>query len=357
MERLARVHFRVIRINRWSLALAVVILLALLLLPSGGLMPTLAGSAHVVQQGVTISTRDGTRDFSGKTEQEARAMLLEMEAGFTAPPVDAQEAHLANGTSYVIPELNGYALDVDATWTRLAAAPANTRLEPATRVHTPTRRLSDYPQSVIRQGNPDKQAVGILINVDWGKEYLPSMLATLKKRGAHATFFVSGRWAKDNPTLVKMMFDNGHEIASHGYDLSQGPSALARAGKLKADIAKSTETIQAITGAPVKYYAPHMSEVDPTILKTAADLKLRTVLYSLDTIDWQDPAPETIVARVKNAMAGDLILMHPKANTAKALDTVLVGFQGKGLTPLTLSEMLSPEPSSATTAWMTRDNH
>jgi peptidoglycan-N-acetylglucosamine deacetylase len=352
VERQARTHFRVIHINRWSLAVVLLILLAMLLLPGGKYLPTVAGGGAVVQPGVTI----GNRDFSGKTEDEARAMLLEIAHNFTASPVDAQEARMANGTSYVIPELNGFELDVDATWTRLAAAPANTRLEPATRVHTPTQRLADFPQGVIRQGNPSKQAVGLLINVDWGTEFLPSMLATLKKRGAKVTFFVSGRWAKDHPSLLKQIFEDGHEIASHGYDLRHGPSVLAKAGKLKADIALSTETISAITGAPVKYYAPHMSETNEAILKTASDLKLRTVLYSIDTVDWMNPSPEAILNTIKNAMAGDLILMHPKANTAKALDQALAHLQAKGLTLMTLSDMLSPEPNSSA-MWMSRSEH
>lgn len=347
VERTARARFHVLRVNRWSLALALALALALLLLPGKRFLSVVAGAegsgTATVQPGVTI----GGRDFSGRSEAEAKAMLREMAAVYTAGPIGARET-VTEGVSYVVPELNGFEMDVDSTWTRLAAAPANTRVEPATRTHTPVRRLSDFPQSVIRQGNPDKKAVGLLINVDWGENELRKMLPVLKKRGVKVTFFVSGRWADKNKHLLKAMSDDGHEIASHGYDLQYGPRDLARAGKLKDDIARSTAAIEAVTGAPVRYWAPHMSEVSPEIIKTASSLRLRTVLYSLDTVDWRpDTTPSLILTRISNAMAGDLILLHPKPSTAMVLDKALQQLLAKGLQPLTLSEMLSPDPDTS----------
>jgi peptidoglycan-N-acetylglucosamine deacetylase len=347
---MARTHFRVIRISRWSLALLLLAALALLLLPGRKLLPVTGMGDRKVQAGVTI----GDRDFSGMTEEQAKAALSQMTAVYQADPVAARETFDSSyGVNVVVPELNGYELDVESTWTRLAAAPPNTRLVPATRVHTPSTRLSDFPQAVIRQGNPDKKAVGLLINVDWGDIELEQMLPVLKQRGVKVTFFVSGRWAQGHVSLLKRMADDGHEIASHGYDLRYGPKALAQAGKLKADIAKSAEVIQNVTGAPVTFWAPHMSEISPEILKAAADLRMRTVLYSLDTVDWRESTtPEKILQTVRKGMAGDLILMHPKPNTALVLDKALQDLQARGLRVLTLSDMLSPDPDTSSAAWV-----
>lgn len=340
MERVARARFWVFRINRWSLALVLLAALALLLLPGRQLKPADVAPTAMVRPGVKLKGRD----FSGKSEAEARAMLQQMAAEVQRPAIGAQEARYSDGNSYVIPEVDGYSLDVDNTWRRLAAAPANSMVEPVTRVHKPSKTLADYPRSVIRQGNASKQAVGLLINVDWGTEDLISMLPVLKTNGVHVTFFVSGRWADANPKLLQKMAADGHEIATHGYDLSAGPTDLLRSGTLKSDIQRSVESIKKITGKPVMYYAPHKSEVNADIVKTAADLQLRTVLYSLDTVDWRaDATPEKILSTISNAMPGDLILLHPKPNTAKVLDSALKSLGKKGLKPLTLTEMLKPE--------------
>jgi peptidoglycan/xylan/chitin deacetylase (PgdA/CDA1 family) len=169
------------------------------------------------------------------------------------------------------------------------------------------------------------------------------MLPTLKRRGVKVTFFVSGRWADKNPALLRQMAADGHEIATHGYDLQYGPSDLERAGKLRDDIARSVLAIERITVQKVKYYAPHKSEVSTGIVKAAAALDLRTVLYSLDTVDW-DPqtSGDLILKRISKASAGDLILLHPKPNTARVLAQALIELEAKGLHPVTLSELLNP---------------
>lgn len=340
MERFARARFTVIRVNRWSVAIVLLVLLALLVFPVGRYLPVGTFSSETVKQGVVLLGRD----FSGMTESQAKALLTEMANRYRSAPDMAHESR-DSGVSYVVPEVNGYALDVAKTWSLLASAPAGTEVEPALSPVSPVRRATDYPMSVIRQGNAAKKAVALLVNVDWGTAEVIDMLPLLKQHGVKVTFFVSGRWADANPALLNKMAQDGHEIATHGYDLSTGPKSLAAAGKLKSDIARSVQSIQAATGLPVRYYAPHQSEISPEIVKAAADLQLRTVLYSLDTVDWQDSAtPAVILSRLGKAMPGDLILMHPKPNTVKCLNQALTDFQKKGLHPVTLSDMLNPEP-------------
>lgn len=284
-------------------------------------------------------------DFSGKSEREARALLEQLASGYQSSPVDAQEFTNAEGYAYVVPEVNGYELDVDMTWLRLSVAPPGAQVEPVTKIHQAGRRLADFPQGVIRQGNGEKQAIAMLINVDWGTPELRQMLPVLKKRGVKVTFFVSGRWAEKNRNLLKAMAEDGHEIATHGHNLSSGPKALAATGRLRTDIEQSVSVIKSITGQEVKYYAPHMSEITPQILQTAADLKLRTVLYSLDTVDWRESTtPEMILSKFQQAKAGDLILLHPKPNTAKVLEQAIELVEKRGYQLVTLSGMLAPEP-------------
>ncbi|HEY8347791.1 MAG TPA: polysaccharide deacetylase family protein [Symbiobacteriaceae bacterium] len=339
--------FRVVRINRWSLALVLAGALALLLLPPSRLVPAAGTGEQRVAEGVTLLGRD----FSGKTEAEAKAMLKGMRSALESPPINAREERDARGIRLVTPELNGLRLDVNATWARLAAAPRNTRVEPAFQVETPSRQLADYPLGVIHRGNPNKQAVTLMINVDWGTPELEQMLPILKQRGVKVTFFVSGTWAEKNRELLRRMAREGHEIATHGHRLTHGPKELAAAGRLKADIAQSVAVIQAITDQPVRYYAPHMSEVSQAIVETASALGLRTVLPSLDTVDWHSQTtPQLILSRLQKAGPGDLILLHPKPNTVQVLDTAIGQLEQRGLKPVTLSEMLSPDPEVPTAA-------
>lgn len=343
MDREVRAHFRVMRINRWTLAVLLIAALSLMLWPARTLLPAAGEPSLRVRPGVTVLGQD----FSGMGEREARALLDRLAPAFEQAPVDARTFTDATGTPYVMPELHGYTMDVEMTWLRLATAPEGAKVEPVAKLSEAARKMADYPDGVIRQGNGEKPVIGMLINVDWGEADLRKMLPVLKKKGAKVTFFVSGRWAAKYPTLLKLMADDGHEIATHGHDLSKGPKALAASGKLQADIAQSVEVIEKITADKVKYYAPHMSEISPQIIKTAADLNLRTVLYSLDTVDWMESTtPEKILAKFQQAKAGDLILLHPKPNTAQVLEQAIDLVVSRGLKPVTLSELLAPEPAT-----------
>jgi len=68
----------------------------------------------------------------------------------------------------------------------------------------------------IRSGN-NKDYIAFTCNVDWGNEEIPLMLEILEKNNLRITFFVTGRWAKNNPELLKEIYNKGHEIGNHGY--------------------------------------------------------------------------------------------------------------------------------------------
>ena len=81
----------------------------------------------------------------------------------------------------------------------------------------PKVHLSDLPQEPIYRGHDEKPMVSFTVNVAWGNEYLPKMLEVLKKHHAKATFFLEGKWVKNNPDMAKMIVDAGHEVGNHSY--------------------------------------------------------------------------------------------------------------------------------------------
>lgn len=83
-------------------------------------------------------------------------------------------------------------------------------------------------------------------------------LDMLDRMGVRATFFILGMTADAYPREVEEIAARGHEIASHGYAhyrvFDQSPD------EFHADIAKSVEVIEGITGVrPVGYRAPAFS--------------------------------------------------------------------------------------------------
>ena len=69
------------------------------------------------------------------------------------------------------------------------------------------------------------------------------ILRTVNEAGAHTTFFVTAAFALEFPDLVREMKASGHEIASHGYSHTSFEPA---------DLKRSRETLEEITGSPVR---------------------------------------------------------------------------------------------------------
>ncbi len=194
----------------------------------------------------------------------------------------------------------------------------------------------------VYQGNNTEQKVALAVNVDWGEDVLPSMLDTLAREHVSATFFVTGRFAEKFPELVKQIADAGHEIGSHGYKHPH-PDELSVEQNQK-DITQAETILEKLTGIKPVLYAPPYGEHGRTCLEAAEQCGYTTILWTLDTIDWEKPAPshETLVERASGdkLTSGAIILMHPKEHTAEALADIIGAIRAKGYQCVKVSEVL-----------------
>lgn len=199
--------------------------------------------------------------------------------------------------------------------------------------------MSDASPDPVYCGDPDKALMSFAINVDWGQEVLPDMLATLKAHNVYVTFFVTGRWAKLYPDMLRQIAEAGHEIANHGmkHDHPQQLGDWA----LTMHVLENQKLLTEIVGNPVPLYAPPYGEVDRRIAATVKNLGFRTIMWTIDTIDWQEPSVEITVRRVVDkAQNGAIVLMHPKPNTAKALPQIIEGLRQQGFQLVPIGELL-----------------
>lgn len=190
-------------------------------------------------------------------------------------------------------------------------------------------------QKPIYQGDESKKCVAFTVNVDWGEEYLDRMLTFFDKNGVKATFFLSGRWAGEHPQLVRKMAKSGHEIGNHGFSHPH-VNELSLSENIE-EIEKTQDVISRLTQKDTKYFAPPYGEFNEVVLEAAAKTKHKVILWTVDTIDWQKPPPETIISRVlSNAHNGAIILMHPTEPTLKALPEICKELvkQGYQIVPL-----------------------
>lgn len=189
------------------------------------------------------------------------------------------------------------------------------------------------------EGIGGKQAVSLCINVDWGEDYIPAMLETLKAHDAKATFFLTGRWTEKFPDTARLIKTYGMEIGNHGLK-HNSPNGMSYEENL-ADIRAAEEIISEVLHIKTVLFAPASGEIEEQVQKAAEDAGYQLILWSADTIDWQKPPVETIVSRVlEKAKDGTIVLMHPTEHTAAALDEILTGLAEKELKVIPVSQLI-----------------
>ncbi|UJF35387.1 polysaccharide deacetylase family protein [Paenibacillus hexagrammi] len=239
-----------------------------------------------------------------------------------------------------IPGYNGLEVDVEETF-KLAQhriVPGN--IQYVMKETPPSIQLEDLGPTPIYKGNPKKPMVSLMINVAWGDEYLVKMLDILRKENVHATFFLDGMWLSKHADMAKQILKEGHELSNHAYS-HKDMRNISRA-KATEEIGK-TETLLKQLGVENKLFAPPSGYYKEETVQVAAEYKLKTILWTFDTIDWKNPGADRILSRFnKNVEPGTLVLMHPTASSSEALEGMIKIAKNKGLTLGTVSELLSP---------------
>lgn len=90
------------------------------------------------------------------------------------------------------------------------------------------------------------------------------VLSILRASGVSATFFVLGRVAQENPNIIKLIDEDGHEIATHGY--SHMPLSEMKPATFKNDLLHSINILKKIVNKEIiGFRAPGYSMTDDTL--------------------------------------------------------------------------------------------
>ncbi len=264
---------------------------------------------------------------------------IEAEAAKTRiEPVDAK----VDSVWKAIPGYNGQEIDVEETYKRNVKRKAG---EPITYVYRqiPAKvtldQLGEHP---IYRGNPNKPMVSLMINVAWGNEFIEPMLDILDEEKIKTTFFLDGSWLAKNQELAAEILKRGHEVENHAYS-HPNMSQLSRS-RAELEIGKTQDLLKEKLGVTNQWFAPPSGDFNQQTVSIAHSRGLKTVLWTLDTVDWKKPSPESVVRKISSKVEpGFLILMHPTSSSSKALKGMIQGIRAKGLHIGTVSETLSPE--------------
>ena len=215
------------------------------------------------------------------------------------------------------------------------------------------------PTSYVVQQYGKSSEKKLVLTFDDGpdKEYTPQILDILKREQVPAAFFLIGKNIEANPSIVKRIYAEGHELGNHTY---YHPD-LDSVWEMRADfeLIRTRRSIESITGvSTVLFRPPYNKYVEPKNVTELNAFKLGhkhnylLVSESIDPLDWEKGVTtETILARLKDKIEvkkyGHIILMHDaggkREETVKALPAIIQYFKSKGYQFVTTADLIGKQ--------------
>ncbi|MBP1326746.1 peptidoglycan/xylan/chitin deacetylase (PgdA/CDA1 family) [Leucobacter exalbidus] len=170
--------------------------------------------------------------------------------------------------------------------------------------------------------------------------FTAELLDTFAAHESAATFFMLGNAVLGNPEVVARAAGAGHELASH--TMSHPDLTTISPKKARRQVHQAGTAITDAAGVPVTMYRPPYGAVDAAVISAVG---WPAILWSIDTLDWQQPGQKALVKRsAQAATPGDIILFHDThADTVNAADAVVEGLRNRGFTLVTVTQLFDGE--------------
>lgn len=211
---------------------------------------------------------------------------------------------------------------------------------PENTIQTQASVQNEIFEPIFKAETTTKQ-IALSINCSENAENIESILETLAKMNSKATFYITGKIAKENPEKVKKIIEFGSEVGSlsNNYIHLNSKSVI----EVRKEIQESVETINKITNQKVKTFRAPYGEYNKTIVREARNQNLEIVGWNIDSLDYNGLDQAEMIERInENLKAGSIVLMHNSAkNTASSLEGIISNLQKNGYKITTVQEIIS----------------
>jgi len=173
-------------------------------------------------------------------------------------------------------------------------------------------------------------------------------VSALQANAARGTFFWITNYARTKGKIVKAVQNAGMEVANHSYmhaNVTSSQDMRRLRTNREREIIESTEEFTGIYGFKPKYFRlPYAAGFkDHNIRSMIAAQGMIHVKWNIDSADWQDKNPSSVLARVETQMRESgrgIILFHDvQAQSVQATRNLLQRHKGR-VRWVTIGEMV-----------------
>ncbi|MBQ4542053.1 MAG: polysaccharide deacetylase family protein [Clostridia bacterium] len=189
----------------------------------------------------------------------------------------------------------------------------------------------------------NEKKVALTFDAAWGSDKTEKIIKTLKDAGVSATFFLVGFWTEQNADKVKLIDEAGFDIGTHS-NTHPKMSTLSKS-QMNNELKTSMELITKITGKPVGFFRPPFGDYNDSLIEVAGSLKLKTIQWDVDSLDWKGLSANEIFTRVKQGVKnGSIILFHNNSDhILEALPIIINHLKIEGYKMVKISELVYEE--------------
>ena len=192
-------------------------------------------------------------------------------------------------------------------------------------------------------------AVALTFDAGADRGYAEDILDTLRAEGVPASFGVTGRWAEENPDLVRRMAADGHQVINHTLDhrsftgLSDELGGLS-AARRRQELLDADAILAPLIGHTTRpwYRLPYGDDADGVSADVASIGFTRKAGWTIDSLGWRGLAAGDIVARCLKLAEPDAIYVFHVSHTSQdgpALARIIAGVRERGLGFATLEQL------------------
>ncbi|REL24688.1 polysaccharide deacetylase family protein [Rhodohalobacter sp. SW132] len=209
-------------------------------------------------------------------------------------------------------------------------------------VDTTDRKSGYYIDSTswkIKSSSSNSAEKIALITIDDGpKAYTtPVFLDLLDEFNAKALFFINGYLAEPLPWVVRQILDRGHKVGNHSWSHARFTEISSE--EVEYEITSLNNWLESELNYQSGFFRAPYGVHTPDSFSVLEQTGLQNVGWSVNSYDWQYPDREDTLSRdakeiadrtLKSMKEGNIILLHDRAVSAKALRIILEELSSRG---------------------------